>query len=190
MCGRSPDRILWWCARPGSARLEAHPGGAAPSRSVGRRTAAQHRRSVGRRYILPNLHLLRSAEAQPHRGTRRLQDPVHPCDSQFATESARGSSQARDCRCRGTGIAWFVTTDDCASVLRPPDGVRLVAHQGSRSGLQRRNHRCCSNRSYRGFPLSSAKVGSTLSHPADTKYGMLSSGSSMSSAFSGSPTIR
>ena len=40
----------------------------------------------------------------------------------------------------------------------------------------------------RGLLLSGSKVGSILSHPGDRLYGIRSSGSSRSSAFSGSPT--
>jgi hypothetical protein len=46
------------------------------------------------------------------------------------------------------------------------------------------------SRSKRGLPRSGAKVGSILSQPGDSKYGILSNGSSRSRAFSGSPTSR
>jgi hypothetical protein len=46
------------------------------------------------------------------------------------------------------------------------------------------------SRSKRGLPRSGAKFGSILSQPGDNKYGILSNGSSWSSACSGSATSR
>jgi hypothetical protein len=42
----------------------------------------------------------------------------------------------------------------------------------------------------RGFLRSGSKLGSIFSHPGDSQYGIFKSGSSWSSAFSGSPTRR
>lgn len=46
------------------------------------------------------------------------------------------------------------------------------------------------SRSKRGLPLSGSKFGSIFSQPGEREYGILSRGSSWSSAFSGSPTSR